>query len=239
MDIEKLLKSTIEGHLNSGDFKKNIENHIIEHIEYSVKEEIKRSFSWGDGSKLIKECMEKCLGGMGQENYNIPNYTDLIKQSILLTLDDALKSEALRRVSEEVKKEISQKYPDKISLEELIKDFIERNSCVEEWEDKDIDITFIIDPGSSLTFIYFDDFAGKERYNSKHKLAIDGLNGKIHSYKCTGGSYDARKGDSFSFGDSYSFGKYLYNLYLAGTIIECEGIKEIEDLELESMNYRD
>jgi hypothetical protein len=205
-ELKAAIASAFDKIVASGAIEQAIEKQLTETISRVICDQLR---SYSDIGKVIEAQVEKSLevGKM-----DLPSYADLIGKIVRRQVEAGMQNEATRQLEQNIA-ELLAPAPAEITLEQLIKDFIE--SRVEDDDSiRGDDFTLIIEHSDGSTagykHVYIDPDARTTRYSCAIQIDVTPA-GEVYGLKI--GGRDLK--DQLFVGKLYGFERKLFQLFTA------------------------
>lgn len=222
-DLEGAIHKAVDDLKDSGHLEKVITESIQKNITDVLNSAIGGMFGWnGKLRKTIQEVIESQMQ-ISTGEFTLPSYRETIINMVADELKGAIEAEGSKKTKEAIAELIKRDVPVELEFKKIIEKVVEEARHFSDELDGEITVHLDDGNGKTLNFIHMDEESGLKTYECSHKLVLKPLElatekqdwFKIHSYNYNGRKYNT----SDSFGQDKTLGRWLFELYCAGTKI--------------------
>ncbi|QYY44737.1 hypothetical protein ACKE5C_19360 (plasmid) [Aneurinibacillus thermoaerophilus] len=206
MDLNKLVNDSL-GKIQAEGFVEQVVEEQLKKTIKSIVHDVLREYS--DFGKNLKKQVESQLN-INLDKLNIASYNLMVLNAVKEKLDEAMYLQGIEKIKADMD-EILGTSKNEYKLSELIEKL--KNDALEYEDDlRGEEMSFHIEPGSSLTFISFDKEPDKHRYECKYRISVD-KEGKLISVKIGGMEFK----NNVIMGGLYGIEATLFKMYTQGS----------------------
>lgn len=224
-ELKEAVSRAFDSVVASGAIEQAIEKQVGEAVTAAIREQFS---AYGDFSKAVKAKVAT-LVGVNLDHIDLPSYRDLVSKIIQARVGAVMTEQFTEKLGRDLD-ELLAPAPAEITLEALLKEFIESKS--DEWnisQLRECEFTLVIDRSENCkgyVSIYLDEDADQ----SKHQCAIhirmrDG--GEVWGLEVGGTDIKSK----IFVGPLFNFEKRLFQLYTARTKLILAPDAEADDFE--------